>query len=579
MISALLYLQIHSFVNRVRSRVRRLKKPKYLIGAIVGGLYLFWYFHHVLFPRRPAGESPGFLVTTEPAVLECLAALIPLIWLASQWIFRRSRAALGFSEAEIAFLFPAPVSRRGLLHYKLLSSQIPMLFSVAIMAILSSRILGGHGWFQLAGWWILLWTLTLHSYGSSFALTLLMDRGLSTWRRRVAVLGLLAAGLSVAVVWAWRTLPPPPFDLNNGLAGLKSYGKQLLVSGPIPNLLYPFRLIVRPFLAGDAIQFLSALGPALAILSLHYVWVVRSNVAFEEASIEYSKKLAERAAAIRAGRAQPGSAAGKRKPDPFRLQPDGAPCVGLLWKNLIAAGQTFTPRAWAIVLAVLLVAGCVARGMGLGDDTREMLGILAAAFTGMSLFWGPFALQQDLRQDLRVADILKTYPVSGWQTVLGEVLTPTVILTTVQWALLLVALTLLPSGDSTAWATSVSLGVSAAILAPALNGLSLLILNAAALYFPAWFLPDPQSPQGFEVTGQRILMFLGQFVVVGLALLPAAVVSLAVFFTASLVGGHVVATPLAAMAAAATLAAECAYGIFLLGRVFDRLDLSDELNP
>ena len=44
MVSALLYLQCHSFRNRLVSRFKRLKQPKYLIGAIVGGLYLYLVF-------------------------------------------------------------------------------------------------------------------------------------------------------------------------------------------------------------------------------------------------------------------------------------------------------------------------------------------------------------------------------------------------------------------------------------------------------------------------------------------------------------------------------------------------------
>jgi hypothetical protein len=49
MTSALLYLQYHSLLNRLRSRIRRLKKPKYLVAAVVGGLYFYWYFFRFFF--------------------------------------------------------------------------------------------------------------------------------------------------------------------------------------------------------------------------------------------------------------------------------------------------------------------------------------------------------------------------------------------------------------------------------------------------------------------------------------------------------------------------------------------------
>ena len=53
MLSALLYLRLTSLKNWLRQRLLRLKQPKYLIGAIVGGLY-FWFF----FFRRTVG-GPG----------------------------------------------------------------------------------------------------------------------------------------------------------------------------------------------------------------------------------------------------------------------------------------------------------------------------------------------------------------------------------------------------------------------------------------------------------------------------------------------------------------------------------------
>ena len=49
MIAALFYLQYHSFRNRLVSRFKRLKQPKYLVGAIVGGLYFYWYFFRAIF--------------------------------------------------------------------------------------------------------------------------------------------------------------------------------------------------------------------------------------------------------------------------------------------------------------------------------------------------------------------------------------------------------------------------------------------------------------------------------------------------------------------------------------------------
>ena len=69
MIAALLYLQYHTFRNRLVSRFKRLKQPKYLIGAIVGGLYVLLLLFSLPFSRirRAAGGEPGHFTGTSAA--------------------------------------------------------------------------------------------------------------------------------------------------------------------------------------------------------------------------------------------------------------------------------------------------------------------------------------------------------------------------------------------------------------------------------------------------------------------------------------------------------------------------------
>jgi hypothetical protein len=62
--------------------------------------------------------------------------------------------------------------------------------------------------------------------------------------------------------------------------------------------------MVRPYLAAGALEFLSVVWPALLLLAAHYWWVIRSDVSFEEASVEASRKVAETIAARHAGKRQ-----------------------------------------------------------------------------------------------------------------------------------------------------------------------------------------------------------------------------------------------------------------------------------
>src|SRR5262249_51456675 len=147
------------------------------------------------------------------------------------WIIPHERAALAFSEAEVSFLFPAPINRRGLVHFKLLRSQTAIMFTTFLLTLVTNR-LGGHAWTRAVGWWLGLSTLNLHFLGSSFARTLLLDRGISNWQRRSAVLVLLVVLAAAIGVWTRKTIPT--FDSSQWADAevVKDYLRQLLSSGP-----------------------------------------------------------------------------------------------------------------------------------------------------------------------------------------------------------------------------------------------------------------------------------------------------------------------------------------------------------
>src|SRR5215467_10345555 len=173
MLSALLYLQFHSVKNRLAVRLKRLQQPKYLLGGIVGGIYFYFYFFRHLFGVQGSpGASSATSTVSALALYESLGAVILFIVVLLAWVVPHQRAALAFTEAEVAFLFPAPISRRGLIHFKLLRSQTSILFTTFFLMLVTNRF-GGKFWIHAAGWWLILSTLNLHILGSSFARTML----------------------------------------------------------------------------------------------------------------------------------------------------------------------------------------------------------------------------------------------------------------------------------------------------------------------------------------------------------------------------------------------------------------------
>jgi hypothetical protein len=580
-IGALLYLRITSLQNAVLSRFRRLQQPKYLIGAVVGVAYVYFAFFRRMGLNRPG--SAAFPAELLP-VVAALGAVVLLIVVVFCWVWPRERASLSFSEAEIAFLFPAPVSRRALIHYRLVSSQIRILFTALIVTLFTSTwsFLLGNAAIRFAGWWLIFATLSLHTIGSAFVITRQLDHGVTSLRRQLVALGVVVLVIAITIAWLWPDLHAPREADFLSFRAFISYLEALFASGPLPWLLLPAKLVLRPLLATDAHSFLAALGPALAIYAAHYLWVLRVEVAFEEASIARAEKRAAKVAALREGKWQLGRAVPKARGAPFDLSAARRPELAFLWKNLLSSAEYLRPRT-ALIAAGIIVVGCtwLARHPAY-EAVQSMIAVFATIVGSYLLVLGPQVARQDLRNDLLNADILKTYPLRGWQIVLGELLTPLAIVTVLLWlALLAVALSFQPQRMQ--WLTpQVRLGVITclALVAPLLCALQLLVVNTAAVLFPAWLQTTRgRTPPGIEVMGQRIFFVAGQLFVIVVALLPAALAAAAVFFVSQWMVGVPIAAAFAAVVVLGVLAAEVCLGTWWLGGCFERFDLSAELRP
>jgi len=576
-IHAFLFLISRSFLNRTKARLKRLKKPKYLVGAIFGLAYLYIYFFQFLFMRGRGAAKGG--INMDDSILPLIGVVALFVTVASAWIFPHARAALVFSEAEIAFLFPAPISRRMLVHFKLLRSQIAILFTVLLLTLLTGRLFANsRAWMQVLGWWVMLSTLSLHFLGASFARTMLMEHGISNWIRRAAVIVLLAALLGATFLWARETLPMPAIDNVMDWKAWRDYARELLATPPLSYLLYPFRLMLAPYLAQTPLDFGRAMLPALGIMALHYVWVIRSNVAFEEASLAVSQRFAERVAAARQGKALE-SAPKKGRRAPFRLGAIGPAPMAFLWKNLISAQASFRPRMLLVVIILVLFMAVMAANSGpRGAKVIGTVSLIAFMVFFWSLFIGAQFVRCDFRKDLATMDMMKLYPLRGWQVAAGELLAPLTILTVVQWLLLTIIVIAMTLGGALPGLPILPLSWIAAafIITPFWNGLTLVIPNSAVLLFPGWFQTRADAPQGIEVAGQRLLLLFGQLLVFAVAVLPAGAAFALGFLPLRMVGAEPIAPLVGAVGAALALGVEMALGIWLVGKLFDRFDLAGE---
>jgi hypothetical protein len=580
---ALFYLRAMTLWGAVRSRLLRLKQPKYLLGAIVGVAYFYFFFFRPrgTGPRGMPAGAPLPAISSEALVLIISVAALALFIVAFLSWFVPRPAALAFSEAEIAFLFPAPVSRRMLIHYRILSSQFRLVLTAIIFTLVFRR---GITVTHAVGWWMILATLNLHFTGSSFVTTRLFNRTLTPPRQRNLTLATAGVALVAVVVWGVLTLARPTVvDLRSGDA-MAHYVTVQLDRGPLPWLLAIPRLTLAPYFAPDARAFLLAMGPALVVLILHYFWVLRSEVSFEEASISRAEKRAARVRAIQQGDWRNQGQTLKPQRPPFDLARMGRrPEIAFLWKNLFATSVLVRPRSMLVVTVVAIgAASWLGHQPGLAAARGIIIG-LGTAFFAMLLLLGPQLARQDLRSDLKNADILKTYPLRGWQIVAGQLLTPLFVLTLINWLALLVISLIAPSmGLETRAGPQVQLAliVGAATLVPPFVALQLLVPNAAAIIFPAWVQSvSNRGEHGLDVMGQRIIFMAGQLLVTGLALVPAAIVGAILYFLVSWLAGFTLACVVTVVAVFLVLAAEVWAGVRLLGERFEAFDLSAELRP
>ena len=578
--------------------IARLRQPKYLLGAIAGAAYFYYFlFRPIAIPVRSAADGglaarglplAEFVSTGAVSIGAVLVFALIVGRQALAWISPPAHPGLRFTEAEIAFLFPAPLTRRHLVHFNLASTQITLLFSSLLLTVVSRRsVLGGNTLTHAIGWWVILSTLSLH--GTWAGLVVSRRSGAGFGRARAAALVLIGALVAVAVLSIWNQAGArgPGFSAADPSLPV-SYIGGLLDAGALHWLLWPFRWVVAPFLARDWRTFALAIGPALLLLAILYLWIARLQVPFEEGSIARAEKWAQIRATRQAAGDHPGVfAPSKARRDPFALADGGRPEIAFFWKNLIAIRAWFNLRVAAIAVAIVAAVAAgnphVPGRAGIASLVLSVAGI-AGFYT---LLVGPQFVRQDLRGDLIHADILKTYPLAGWQVLLGELLTPIAVLSGLLWTSLLTAawaLAQLGAGvPGGAWRALVIACLAAVV--PPLCALQLVIPNAAALVFPGWFQAARSRGGGPEMIGQRLIFAIGQWLAVALALLPAVLLAPAVFLAATFWVGLFASEPaafaaaavMATIAALAVIGAELACGIWWLGERFERFDVTSAL--
>jgi ABC-2 type transport system permease protein len=563
MIGVFAYLTWRSAYNRISRQLRHLRSPRYLAALLLGIAYL-WFMILGQRPTPTAGETPN------PEVVELLGALALLAAVAWGWVFGVERRVLTFTPAEVTFLFSGPVSRSGLIQFKLLRSQLLILFNALLWTLILSRErFGVSAWLRVISIWVILTTLSFHRLGASFVRTSLAEHGRLALRHRVVSLVILGLVL-IALTWSVADALPGIIAAGHGeLPSLLRASAEAAQHPVARAVTYPFRLMVRPLAARTLTEWVAALWPALIVLLLHYMWVVRSDSAFEETAAELSLQRA-RALYQNTTRSRAGGY-GISRPV-LRLGTSGWPAGAILWKNLVAVTRTRRVRNAALTLCG---AGVIVTALSFDPDGNlaEIAGWLAVTWAGLTIMTGPQYVRNDLRGDLLKLDLLRSYPLRGWSVVLAEVAASTLMLTIIQFALLTVAYlaflgntTMVPDLEE-----RTLLLLASFVCLPAINMLGMLIQNGAALLFPAWVRLGSGRMAGVEALGQNLLMMIAFFTLLCVTLIVPVTIAGGGFLLLRAVLDNWAVIPATALGLL-VVGFEAALIVDWLGRVFERID-------
>lgn len=416
----LLYLELRQLINSVKAAF---KSPKRLVPAVI---ITAWMLAVVIQDIMAASGIGHPLLFAGPAIKLGLPigpirdTIFTLLTIASACFIYTALAdgLLVFSPSHIDFLFATPVSHRHVLIFKLLRDYAKYaLYAGLFFSVLGSplyHLLSVPMYPELLLSWLGTVLLIIFVMNLTHTLNIVATAGIQRFRVakllvQLVVLALVVVILSTAVVaFAWT---------NDTLASARQaiHAVQFVLA-PIAwatdIILVPLRGVVyeREELFW---LFLLALGSTLLLLGRHED--------IYEPSIGVSTRIARIRSAIRAGdvtTARIEAAGQKSKPSFFVLPipPFGRGASSLLWKNLAVRVRTSSLSIAVIALAPVAVAAIVG-GNVYEPNVRQMTPLALPYVAWILALMG----QQELRSELRQANLIKSMPLSPFRAMVVQV--------------------------------------------------------------------------------------------------------------------------------------------------------------
>jgi hypothetical protein len=482
-----------------RNWVRKIRSLKGALLAVVGGLVFLPMIVTALFaPRVQVGAQVEALRLYGPLGLFGYCLLNVLLSAGDR--------AITYSPAEVNFLFCGPYPPRQLLLYKVAAGVGAAALTTPFM-LLAFRHHTASTFAAFVGLFLALMLLYLFSIALGLTISTVGALAFNRGRKLLLLAVLAAAALAVAPLGE-KALALSPGELLD----------RALRSPTVGVIVGPFRPFVMAFTADRlwpdlALWSAASLGVDLALLGV----VLALNARFLEASAAASARLYERVKRLRRGEVWAASA-----PSKARFSVPMLPWWGgigpNLWRQLTTASRSLSKL---MGLGFLFLIPVVTVLLTERKDPTEVF----AAGPSLSILFGiamfaPTMVGFDFRPDLARMEDLKTLPIPPTRLALGQVVTPVLVLSAVEWfALALVA-------GATRPGALVAVGAAALVLP-----LNLLLVAVENLYF-LWF---PYRMSGFntfdfQAMGRQMLLLMAKLASLAAAAAVAAALGAVVYY-------------------------------------------------
>jgi hypothetical protein len=478
---------------RFRGWLRRFGRSLFTVKGMLVALlcllslapaFLAFIFHWVSGVSQPAvAEKMEEIKRFAPLAL-MLLCLLNIVTAAGE-------QAISFSPAEVNLLFAGPFSRRQLLAYKLVTSFIIVLVIALVITICLSPFTPRIGAAYVG---LVLGMMFLHLVIVSVVLIGSMIGAQAYNRRRRWALGFVAVLVALVL-------------LNVGSGIFELSPRELLEAAEqtpaLVVVLTPFRWYVNASMATQYWPDLAQWGLlGLAADAALVVLVFALDAHYLETAASAGEKIYATLQKVRgtglAYQARPGKA---------RFAMPDLPWWGgigpIAWRQLTTA-----LRSQQLLLGYMFLLAMILLIPLIGSQKAAAQSHLANLTVG-AMAWITFLLAPmitfDFRGDLERMDILKTLPLNASRIVLGQLLTPVLIVSLVQWLFLVVLIVL---------GHRLDLLVGAIPFVLPLNLLLFGIENLLFLWYPS---PPVAAMAGnYQMMGRNMLLMLAKFLIMGL---------------------------------------------------------------